>query len=213
MSLVANVPRFIDKKLAVHGRRFDVVRSNSAANPMANMLGSTLAYPYRNPKGHGNADWLVMLNSDTPALPGDYLISPEEVYIYALSSFLQPAQAIRCNHRVALLRPAADPGTGVQGYGGVCISDSSAALGTLDLGGNLVAGWPASILIGGRQATGTHLPMAVANGGFEIMLPKTVPVVLRAGDILLDNLGRRFIADTCELSELGWRMAVKEAHA
>jgi hypothetical protein len=122
-----------------------------------------------------------------------------------------PAQAMRCNHTIALLRAPVSAGVGVQGYGGACAADSTAVLGVVT-NGAVVDGWPASILIGGRQAAGTNLPMAVQNGGFEVMLPKTVPIAIRASDILLDNLGRRFIADTCELSELGWRMTVKEVH-
>lgn len=210
MALIPNVTAFVAKKLQVYGRSFGVARPNSAAVPLANILGSTMAFPYRNPKGHGDADWLLMIEEDL-ARPGDYLLAGGETYIYGLRPHLMPAQAMRCNHTIALLRAPVSVGVGVQPYAGACAAESSAVLGTV-VNGAVVDGWPASILIGGRQAAGTNLPMAVQNGGFEVMLPKTVPIAIRASDILLDNLGRRFIADTCELSELGWRMTVKEVH-
>ncbi|MGI4776951.1 MAG: hypothetical protein ACRYGA_02340 [Janthinobacterium lividum] len=211
MGLLSNVSRFVDKKLQVYGRTFMVVRPIDAGNPLSNEIGTTLAYPYRNPKGHGDADWMLMIGEDV-AQEGDYLIGADETYFYARRSHLLPAQAIRCNHTVALLRPAPISGVGAQPYGGLCMSEATATLGVVGAGGALTAGWPASILIGGRQAAGSGLPMSVASGGFEVMLPKTVPVVISASDILLDNLGRRFIADTCEISEMGWRLTVKEAH-
>ena len=85
-------------------------------------------------------------------------------------------------------------------------------LGSLSDAGALVTGWPASILIGGRQGAGAHLPLSTPNGGFEMMLPKTIPITLQASDLFVDDLGRRFLADTCEFSELGWRVTVKEMH-
>ena len=211
MTLVPSVMRFVDKKLAQYGRHFDVVRPASAADPLANNLGSALAYIYRNPKGHGDADWLMMIGEGL-AKPGDYLVREGETYIYGLKPFMLPAQAMRCNHTIAVLRAPARAAVGAQGYGGLCIAEGTVALGALNLDRSLATGWPCSILIGGRQGIGAHLPMSVANGGFEVMLPKTVPITLRASDVLLDNLGRRFVADTCEFSELGWRLAVKESH-
>lgn len=212
MTFATRIAGFIDRKLAEFGSVFQVVRPVSAANPLAGVLGTVLAYPYRSPKGHGNADWLLMFQDELPQ-PGDYLVKGSEIYIYGRAPLLQPAQAMRCNHTVALLRQPAGTTTGVQSYGGACFADSQAALGALGVDGKVMTGWPASILLGGRQAAGSDLPMAVAIGGFEIMLPKTVPLTILASDILLDDLGRRFIADTCELSELGWRITAKEVHA
>lgn len=212
MALLDNVPRFIAKKLQQHGRVFDVHRSANPAYPLAAPLRSAQAYLYRDPKGHGNADWLLMID-DAAAQPGDYLVRGDEVYIYGRRSFMLPAQAMRCNHQVALLRRTAPVSpVGEQPYGGLCVADSQAVLGALDPAGQLVTGWPASILLGGRQGAGAHLPLSVANGGFEVMLPATLPVTLLASDLLLDDLGRQFMADTCELTDMGWRLTVKEVH-
>lgn len=212
MALLDNVPRFIEKKLKQHGRMFEVHRPVYSTAPLASPLRTTLAYLYRDPRGHGNADWLLMID-DAAAQPGDYLVRGDEIYIYGRRSFMLPAQAMRCNHQVALLRrPAAITPTGEQPYGGICVAESQVVLGDIDENNRMVTGWPASILIGGRQGAGAHLPLSVANGGFEIMLPATVPEPLHASDLLLDNLGRQFITDTCELTDLGWRLAVKEVH-
>lgn len=212
MSFLTDVAAFNDEVLHEFGRTVVVHRPADAATPMASPIGSTLVYFYRDPKGHGNADWLAMIREED-AQPGDYLVADDEVYIYGRRSFLLPAQTMRCNHRIALLRtPTPVQAVGVQPYGGRCITDSTAVLGAVSDAGALVTGWPASILIGGRQGAGAHLPLSTPNGGFEMMLPKTIPITLQASDLFVDDLGRRFLADTCEFSELGWRVTVKEMH-
>ena len=120
---------------------------------------------------------------------------------------------VECNRKVVLLRtaPATTP-TGPQPYGGLCVADSSAALGSVDAAGALATGWPASILLGGRQEHGTNLPMAVSNAGFQILLPPSLPLVVRASDLFLDDLGRRYIVEAAELTDLGWRINCREAH-
>jgi hypothetical protein len=212
MTFLTDVADFNNEVLAEFGRPFAVHRPLRADVPLLSPLGSTLVYPYRNPKGHGDADWLIMINADL-AEPGDYLVAGDEVYIYAQAPFLMPAQAIRCTGLIALQRSVQEgQSIGPQSYGGVSAAQAECVLGDVNNEGNLVTGWPASILIGGRQGAGAHLPMSVSNGGFQIMLPKTVPVIINASDVLIDDLGRRFIADTCELSDLGWRLTVKETH-
>jgi hypothetical protein len=212
MSFQTRIAAFIDKKLAQFGRPFAVHRSANPADPLVASLGSTLAYPYRNPKGHGDADWFLMVGNQL-AQVGDYLVAGDEIYIYALAPFLLPAQAIRCNRKVALLAQAAPASnTGAQPYGGVCASDSVAALGAVDAAGALVTGWPCSILIGGRAEKGGSLPMSTKDAGWQVMLPRSLPVTLSANSFFLDDLGRRYIIEAAELSELGWRCNVKEVH-
>lgn len=212
MSMLQNIPKFIDKKLAQQGRSFDVHRPVYALNPLAGSLGATLAYPYRNPKGHGDSDWFLMIGTQL-ARVGDYLVRDDETYFYARAPQLMPAQATRCNRRVALIRmPTKGGAVGAQGYGGACTSESVTVLGDIDSNGCLVSGWPASVLHGGRQIRGTDLPMAVSNAGFQILLPPTVPVTIDASDILVDDLGRRYQAEGCELTDMGWRINAKEVH-
>lgn len=212
MSFQTRIEAFIDWKLKQWGRAFAVYRSTSAADPLATSLGTTLAYPYRTPKGHGDADWFLMIGTDL-AQVGDYLVLGDEVYIYALAPFLMPAQAIRCNRRVAMLTQAAPTNpVGTQSYGGVCAADSLAVLGAVDAAGALVTGWPCSILIGGRTERGASLPMSTKDAGWTIMLPRALPVRPAANSIFLDDLGRRYTTEAAELSELGWRCNVKEVH-
>jgi hypothetical protein len=212
MSFKTRIAAFIDRKLIEFGRPFAVFRSVNSANPLDASLGSTLAYPYRNPKGHGDADWFLMVGEQL-AQVGDYLVNGDEVYIYALAPFLLPGQAIRCNRKVALLgQPAPASAVGAQPYGGVCVADSVAVLGAVDAAGVLVTGWPCSILIGGRTEKGGSLPMSTKDAGWQVMLPRALPVELSANSIFLDDLGRRYIIEAAELSELGWRCNVKEVH-
>lgn len=212
MSFQTRIEKFIDRKLKQWGRAFAVYRSANAANPLAASLGTTLAYPYRTPKGHGDADWFLMVGTDL-AQVGDYLVLGDEIYIYALAPFLMPAQAIRCNRKVALLaQPAPVNPVGPQPYGGVCVAEASAVLGAVDANGALLTGWPCSILIGGRTEKGGTLPMSTKDAGWQILLPRALPVQPAASSIFLDDLGRRYIIEAAELSELGWRCNVKEVH-
>lgn len=212
MSFPTRIKAFIDRKLQQWGRVFAVHRPSNPADPLAASLGTTLAYPYRTPKGHGDADWFLMIGEDL-AQVGDYLVAGDEIYIYALAPFLMPAQAIRCNRKVALLEPPAPAATvGAQPYGGVCMGEAQAVLGTLDAAGALATGWPCSILIGGRTEKGGTLPMSTKDAGWQILLPRALPAQPRASGIFLDDLGRRYIVEAAELSELGWRCNVKEVH-
>lgn len=212
MSFTTRIQAFIDRKLKEFGKPFAVHRSTNPADPLAASLGTTLAYPYRNPKGHGDADWFLMIGTDL-ALVGDYLAAGDEIYIYALAPFEMPAQAIRCNRKVALLAPPPPvAAVGAQPYGGVCIAEAQPVLGAIDAAGALVTGWPCSILIGGRTEKGGTLPMSTKDAGWQIMLPRAVPAQLSASGILLDDLGRRYVIEAAELSELGWRCNVKEVH-
>jgi hypothetical protein len=82
-----------------------------------------------------------------------------------------------------------------------------------DLMGTTGALWPASILLGGRaQQSGNGLPSAVQQAGWKILLPPSVPVVLNAGDIATDDLGRRYALIAAELTDLGWRCMAQEVH-
>jgi hypothetical protein len=101
---------------------------------------------------------------------------------------------------------------GAQPYGGVCVAESVAVLGAVDAAGALVTGWPCSILIGGRTEKGGTLPMSTKDAGWQIMLPRALPEQPAANSIFLDDLGRRYIVEAAELSELGWRCNVKEVH-
>ncbi|MGJ7529849.1 hypothetical protein [Variovorax sp. GB1P17] len=200
------------------GVSYSIARPLLAAAPLANVVGSVLAsfnaedWEYVKPNKYGKATWYGLFDG-TLTQAGDYLLGPQGPFFIAGQQLHLSILCVACNRSVGLLRPAPPvSGTGVQGYGGTCIADGTAGLGTIT-NGVLSNGWPASILLGGRQGHGTELPMAVSNAGWQILLPPSVPIVINASDIIIDDLGRRYIAEAAELTDLGWRINCKEAHA
>ncbi|XLV72565.1 hypothetical protein ACKZDW_07910 [Ralstonia syzygii subsp. celebesensis] len=43
-------------------------------------------------------------------------------------------------------------------------------------------------------------------------MPPSVPVVVRSGDILTDDLGKRYAVEGAEQSDIGWRINAQEVH-
>jgi hypothetical protein len=46
---------------------------------------------------------------------------------------------------------------------------------------------------------------------WNVLLPAFPGIILRTGDLMSDDLGRNGVIATTELSELGWRLAVRQA--
>lgn len=202
------------------GLPYDQYRPVNVAAPLGNKVATILAafdstpnYEFKKPNLYGDPTWYALINDATVAT-GDYLLGNDGVFFIAGKQFLLPVQAVECNRSVVLIRAAsgATP-TGTQGYGGNCVAEGSAVLGTLNLDGTVATGWPCSILFGGRQGRPTELPMAVGNAGWQILLPASMPLVINASDVFIDDLGRRYVVDGAEHSDLGWRINSKEAHA
>lgn len=198
----------------------DLFRPIGAVNPLASdtKIQSLLAsfnaqdWTYIKPNKYGNPLWYGLFDA-TPTRQGDYLVGPQGTFFIAEQQLHLSILMVECNRTVALLRAAAPANaTGSQPYGGACITENTAALGGLNSLGNVTTGWPASVLIGGRSSGATLLPMSAKNAGWQILLPASVPVTIHAGDVLLDDLGRRYITEACELTDAGWRINAKEAH-
>jgi hypothetical protein len=72
--------------------------------------------------------------------------------------------------------------------------------------------WPASVLtVRGVGMRGVELPSDVAAGSWQVLLPASCTAVLRHDDVLTDDLGRTGVVAAAELSELGWRLLVRQA--
>lgn len=203
----------------VIGLPYSQYRPTGAATPLGSLIGtikaafdSSPSYEFKQPNEYGDPTWFALLDDATVA-NGDYLIGNGQVYFVAAKQFLLPVVAIDCNRTVALIRPAA-PGspTGTQPYGGTVYSAEVAALGSLNGDGSLNVGWPASILLAGRAGKATPLPMAVNGAGWRILMPSSVPITIGEDDAFVDDLGRRYLVEAAELTDLGWRIMTKEAH-
>jgi hypothetical protein len=128
---------------------------------------------------------------------GDYLTDGgDTTFFIANIEPLRPAMLVRCNRIVSIFQPLSATAIGPQFYGG-------------NVGGTgapQLTSWPASILIGpkGEQNT-AGLPADPRAPWYAVLLPITPNITLRTGDVLIDDLNRRYTMSAVELSVLGWR--------
>jgi hypothetical protein len=138
--------------------------------------------------------------------PGDYLVrkSDGQIWFIAAQQQLLPIVLVNCNRALQLLREPAAAGVGLQPY--------SSLAGITPPEPETSQTWPCSILIGGRTQAGAGLPSDVKQAGWKILLPPSFQLTVEAGDILLDDLERRFAVESAERSDLGWRLIANEVH-
>lgn len=220
LTLKSRIYRGYGKAAVRLGLLNSVYRATNAANPLSadanlfSLLASFNAESWRyiKPNKYGKSTWYGLFDGSL-TLPGDYMVGPQGTFFIALQQLHLSILCVECNRKVSLLRQAvATNPTGAQPYGGACITENVALLGALNAAGAVATGWPASILIGGRVGPSADLPMSAKNAGWQILLPVTLPVVIHADDVFLDDLGRRYIAEAVELTDAGWRINAKEAH-
>lgn len=189
-------------------------RPLGASAPLANLVGTiTAAFNsgdsnYLKPNLPGNPIWFADLDGRTTQ-PGDYLVrvSDGATWFIAAQQQLLPIICVDCSRSIRITRQQGLNAVGVVGYGG------NVPVNEIDVLGAPGALWPASILFGGRKDGGVNLPSGTKNSGFKFMLPPSVPIVIKAGDIATDDLGRRYVIDGAELTDLGWRINANEVHS
>lgn len=201
------------KAAKVIGLPFSLYRPLTANAPLGNLVGtlkaamdSTPDYKFKKPNEYGDATWYALID-DATAQAGDYLVNANGTYFIAGKQFLLPVIVVECNRTAKITRQQAQTGVGAVGYGGNVPSQE------VDVLGAPGAFWPASILFGGKSQQGVGLPAGVKNIGWRILLPPSVPITIKAGDIVTDDLGRRYAIDGAELTDLGWRINAQEVHS
>lgn len=198
------------------GVDYNVVRPLLAASPLSNQIATTkVAFNagdgnYTKPNLYGDALWYADLDGRLTQA-GDYLVHPSapfDVKFIAAQQLLLPVVCIECNRSVRISRQATATAIGAVGYSGTTAANETNILGAAG------AMWPASILLGGKQQAGLNLAAGAKQTGWRILLPPSVPatVVIGASDIVTDDLGRRYLVDGAELTDLGWRINANELH-
>lgn len=195
-------------------------RPQSAAPPIvdANKLATLPAsfnaedFTYMRPNKYGKPTWFAIVDGSQTQV-GDYLVGAAGTYFIAGQQPLLPILAVECNRSIRIGRMADQGDAGFVGYSGDVQSAEVDVLGTAATGGTFGAGWPASILLGGRSDKDTVLPSSVKQSGVVILLPVSVPVQILESDIVQDDLGRNFAIYAAELTDLGWRLQANEEHS
>ena len=187
----------------------DQYRPTSALNPIS--LGNRLTslpvsfnsedFSYMKPNKYGKPTWFAVVDGAQTKV-GDYLKGPTGTFFIAAQQPLLPILAVECNRTVSVYRPQQQTGIGAQGYGGD--TDANETL--------LMQAWPASVLQGPKgEKSEAHLPGDTKNAWAAVLMPAFTGVVLRSDDILIDDLARRFVLSSVELTDLGYRMTAMQA--
>ncbi len=145
--------------------------------------------------------------------PGDYVVGPlqsggvPETFFIATIQSPAPPSAVRCNAVVNVTRSVQTTSAGAQA--------------PLDIqAGNelvLLQAWPVSIVPTGRSSTGdVRLPGDVNLGAYIVLLPPSVPVLLRSGDTITNTSAPqaiRAVVAAADQTPDGWRLLVQQASA
>ena len=191
------------------GLTADAYRPSGAANPLADAnryLRLPVAFAdsrarFTRPVGYAEATYDGIFDT-AYTRPGDYLVRPDATWFIGNQPQLLPPLCVRTNRIVSFTRPAGAALAGVNAYGGV---DRGAATA-------LLTAWPASVL--GAAAAGrpeADLPSDQSVPVWSVLLPAWPGILLRPADLMTDDLGRAAILAAAELTELGWRLTVRQA--
>ena len=188
----------------------DQYRPLTATNPL-NSINKMQTLPasfnaadmkYGKPNLYGKPVWYCLVDG-TQVQPGDYIVNPSgAIWFIAAMQSLLPIVAIDCNRTISMRRAQQTAAAGLVAYNTDVVSDETV----------LMTGWPCSILQGTKgEKNETGLPGDVRTPWMIVLLPQVPGVVIRTSDIILDDLGRRYIVSDAELSDLGWRMTAVQA--
>ena len=131
---------------------------------------------------------------------GDYLSNGSLTYFVSAQLPLMPYVCIACPRVVSLFRPAAVTTVGLSAYGGNTEATETA----------MMTGWPASILQGTKGERGdVSVPDNVKSPWYALRLPVLAGVTIQSGDIVTDDLSRRYTISSAELTAFGWRFTMR----
>lgn len=191
------------------GDQVDQYRPSSASNPLAigNKLRTMYAsfnaddMTYGRPNKYGKPTWYALFDGSLASV-GDYLDGPQGTFFVAAMQLALPILVVKCDRILTFLRPQQQSGVGAVGYGGNTSSGESV----------LMQGWPASVLQGTKgDKTETLLPGDVRSPWWAILMPAYSGVILKTADIVTDELNRRYVISSAELTDAGWRITAMQA--
>jgi hypothetical protein len=157
---------------------------------------------YKKPNKYGKATWFALFDA-TGAAVGDYFTGSEGTFFIAAMQLMLPILVVECNRIISIFRPQAQNGVGALGYGGT--TEGNQRL--------VVAGVPCSILQGTKgEKSEANLPGDTRSAWWSILMPGSVGKIT-PDDIIVDDLGQRYIISSNERSDLGYRITAMIAIA
>jgi hypothetical protein len=156
---------------------------------------------FAHPVEYGDSLWQGIFDA-AYTRPGDYLVREDGTWFIATQQPLLPVLCIRTTRTVSFSRPAGQSAAGINDYGGITASTLVP----------MMTGWPASVVAGSAGSRiSAGLPSDATVPYWTVLLPAIPGCVLRPADIMSDDLGRNAVVGSAELSDLGWRLTVRQA--
>jgi len=208
LKLQDTISRALGRAATVAGLWFDAYRPNGVTDLLAtrnrflrlNALLTPDTGDLRRPVGYAHPTWSGIFDT-AYTQPGDYLVHPAATWFIAAQQPLLPVLAVKATRVVTFARPAAPQAAGLNTYGGLTTASAVPLTGP----------WPASVLAAGNGGQDAGLPADAPPGSWTVLLPAIAGVVLRNGDLFTDDLARAGVVSSAELTDLGWRLMVKQA--
>ncbi|QBJ80517.1 hypothetical protein [Aquitalea sp. USM4] len=189
------------------GFPYQQFRPTSANNPLATTAlqslycSFTTNFRYDQPNKYGQATWLGIFDG-TNVDPGDFLVGHQGTYFVAAMQDTLPIYCVQCNRTISVLRVTIADQVGAIGEGGDAQEVEVA----------MMTGWPASILQGTKgEQNDAKLPSDVRTPWWSILFPDYPGVILRTSDVIRDDIGRKYIISSAELTDMGWRITAMQA--
>lgn len=189
------------------GFDYQQFRATSANNPLSTTALQTLPvsfttkFTYSAPNKYGEATWLGLFDGRQFTV-GDFLVGRQGTFFIAAMQDTLPIYCVQTNRVVDVLRVGMDAGVGLGGWAGGVRADEVP----------IMQGWPASILQGTKGETNeAKLPQDVKTPWWLILLPAYPGIVLRTSDIIRDDLDRKYMISSAELTDMGWRITAMQA--
>ena len=156
---------------------------------------------YGRPSKYGKATCYALVDG-TSLQPGDYFDGPQGTFFIAALQALLPILAVQCNRTITLYRVPPQTSVGAGTYGGMTAQNETA----------YVSAVPCSILQGAKgEKNDVNLPGDVRAPWWSLLLPAAVGNILY-GDLIIDDLGKRYIVSSAELTDLGYRLTAVQAN-
>lgn len=206
-TLQAKVYKGYGKAAQRIGYPYQQYRPNSPNNPLLTTPIQTLFasfttnFIFNQPNKYGQATWLGIFDGSS-VIPGDYFVGHGGTYFIAAMQDTLPIYCVQCNRTLSMYRVSMDSAVGQVGYGGD----------TQQTEVMMMQNWPASVLQGTKgEQNEAKLPSDVRSPYWAILMPDYPGIVFRTSDILKDELGRKYIISSAELTDMGWRLTAMQA--
>lgn len=197
------------------GLTYDIYRPTSANNPIS--VGNKILTLPAAFAVHGPANFNFTVPSDyqkplfhalvdaAQIRVGDYLNNPANTFgpffIAAMEPF-KPVLAVQTNRTLTFYTPGVQGAPiGASGYGGTTAANETA----------FMTAWPASVLLGARGVRDQVLPEDAGYGSWRILVPAWTGAVIRSGTVIRDDIANRYIVQSAELQDFGWRIDAQQA--